>query len=84
MTSLHIPMRPEWICAGCGQLWPCHARPVQLLAEYDRAPVSLSLPMSSYFVEASIDLPLADLPSIDLPLADLPSADRPAGRRSDR
>jgi hypothetical protein len=84
MTSLHIPMRPEWICAGCGQLWPCHARRVQLLAEYDRAPVSLLLPMSSYFVEASIDLPLADLPLADLPLADLPSAGRPAGRRSDR
>lgn len=56
MTSLHLPVRPSWACAACYQSWPCFSRRRQLAAEYDRAPVSLSLLMSSYFVEAAGDL----------------------------
>ncbi|GII23801.1 flavin reductase [Planosporangium mesophilum] len=56
MTALHTPLRPQWICVGCGCDWPCLTRPGQLAAEYDRARVCLSLVMSSYFVQASEDL----------------------------
>lgn len=48
---------PDWICGGCGLKWPCETRQRELTAEYDSAPVSLALLMSSYFVEAAEDLP---------------------------
>ncbi|HEV7898715.1 MAG TPA: flavin reductase [Planosporangium sp.] len=56
MTTLHLPLRPSWACAVCYESWPCFSRRRQLTAEYDRALVSLSLLMSSYFVEAADDL----------------------------
>ncbi|GII20793.1 flavin reductase [Planosporangium mesophilum] len=56
MTGLHVPMRPAWTCAGCGADWPCRTKRVQLLAEYERARVSLGLLMSAYFVDAAEDL----------------------------
>ncbi|NJC72389.1 flavin reductase [Planosporangium thailandense] len=56
MTTLHVPLRPSWACAVCYQSWPCLSRRRQLIAEYDRAPASLSLLMSSYVVEAADDL----------------------------
>jgi hypothetical protein len=56
MTTLHVPLRPSWACAVCYESWPCFSRRRQLTAEYDRAPVSLSLLMSSYFVKAADDL----------------------------
>jgi hypothetical protein len=64
VTTLHTPMRPGWICAGCAQDWPCPTRRGQLTAEYDRAQVCLSLVMASYFVEASEDL--CDVPAGEL------------------
>ena len=57
MSGLHVPMRPTWICAGCGDGWPCRTKRMQLTAEYDRAQVSLGLLMSAYFVDAAGDLP---------------------------
>ncbi|MGC9665555.1 flavin reductase [Planosporangium sp. 12N6] len=57
MTALHSPIRPQWICVGCGYAWPCPTRRGQLAAEYDRAPVCLSLLMSAHFVQAAADLP---------------------------
>jgi hypothetical protein len=59
-------MRPQWICAGCAQDWPCPTRRGQLTAEYDRARVCLSLVMTSHFVEASVDL--RDVPAGELHL----------------
>lgn len=57
MTSLHVPLRPIWMCTACGVDWPCVTKRRHLQAEYGRAPVSLSLLMSSYFVDAAVDMP---------------------------
>jgi hypothetical protein len=62
--SAHTPIRPNWTCVACGDDWPCEVRRRQLTAEYDRAPVSLSLLMSGYFVEAADDL--RNVPAGDL------------------
>jgi len=57
-VTTHLPIRPGWLCAGCGDRWPCRTRRRQLLAEYEGATVSLSLLMTAYFVDAANDLPL--------------------------
>jgi hypothetical protein len=36
--------------------WPCPTRRNQLLAEFDRTPVSLALLMGGYFMDAAQDL----------------------------
>ncbi|MGC9670621.1 hypothetical protein ACNTMW_29260 [Planosporangium sp. 12N6] len=62
--SLHRPLSLTWRCAGCGVPWPCPTRRGQLLAEYDRAPVSLALLMGGYFLDAAAELigePAGDL-----------------------
>jgi hypothetical protein len=56
-VTVHVPVRPNWVCAGCGARWPCRTRRGQLLAEFDRAPVSLALLMGGYFMDAAQDLP---------------------------
>lgn len=55
--SMHLPVRPAWTCAGCGQAWPCLTRKRQLLAEFAGARVSLMLYLSRFFVEACVDMP---------------------------
>jgi hypothetical protein len=55
--SMHVPVRPAWTCAGCGQAWPCLTRKRQLLAEFAGARVSLMLYLSRFFVEACVDMP---------------------------
>jgi hypothetical protein len=55
-VSFHVPIRPNWVCAGCGAPWPCQTRRGQLLAEFDGAPVSLALLMAGYFMDAAQDL----------------------------
>jgi hypothetical protein len=55
-VSFHVPIRPNWICAGCGAPWPCGTRRSHLLAEFDSAPVSLALLMGGYFIDAAQDL----------------------------
>ncbi|MGC9665205.1 hypothetical protein ACNTMW_01465 [Planosporangium sp. 12N6] len=55
MTA-HQPIRPNWICVGCGYPWPCLSRRRQLLGEYADAPVSLALVLGASFVEAAADL----------------------------
>ncbi|MGC9671487.1 hypothetical protein ACNTMW_33710 [Planosporangium sp. 12N6] len=57
--SAHQPIRPTWVCVGCGHLWPCPSRRRQLLAEYTGAPASLSLLLGSALVRATADLPTA-------------------------
>nr|MDT0662917.1 hypothetical protein [Micromonospora sp. DSM 115978] len=54
--SSHGPVVPGWDCAGCGMPWPCATRRQELRAEYERAPVSLSLYLSSHLVRAMSDL----------------------------
>jgi hypothetical protein len=59
--SIHLPNRPDWTCAVCGQPWPCPTGKRQLLAEYSGARVSLMLYLSAHFVEACEDMPNAVL-----------------------
>jgi len=56
--SNHVPVRPDWICGGCGADWPCLTRRAELVAEYAGAPVSLALYLGGCLVTASRDLPL--------------------------
>ncbi|QGL45740.1 hypothetical protein GCE86_00965 [Micromonospora terminaliae] len=52
----HGPIQPIWTCSGCSLPWPCPTRRRQLLAEYDNAPLSLSLYMASHLVSATQDM----------------------------
>lgn len=54
--STHNPVAPAWTCAGCGDEWPCPTRRKELRAEFDGAPVSLSIYMGAYLVAAAADL----------------------------
>ncbi|MFV2018362.1 hypothetical protein [Micromonospora sp. LOL_023] len=56
MTA-HRPVRPSWICAGCGLSWPCETRRRELLAEYAGARVSLSVYLATCLLDAMADLP---------------------------
>jgi hypothetical protein len=58
-VSAHVPIRPSWTCGGCPSAWPCDTRRFELLAEYERAPVSLALFLSTCLVDATGDLPHA-------------------------
>lgn len=55
MTT-HGPVLPVWTCGGCAQPWPCPTRRQELRAEFDGAPVSLTIYMGSYFAWAAEDL----------------------------
>ncbi|MEV0457891.1 flavin reductase [Catellatospora methionotrophica] len=57
--SMHLPIRPDWMCAACGLQWPCPTRKRQLVAAYDGAHVSMILYLSGFFIEACEDMPLA-------------------------
>jgi hypothetical protein len=57
MTN-HVPVRPVWMCAGCGADWPCATRRAELAAEFADAPVSLTLYLGGCLVTAARDLPL--------------------------
>lgn len=52
-VSDHNPVRPGWLCGGCGHAWPCRTRKAQLLAEYDGARASLVVLMRAYFCDAA-------------------------------
>jgi hypothetical protein len=55
-VTAHRPIKPAWTCGGCAEEWPCQTRRRELQAEYDRAPVSLTLSMAAHLVEATQDL----------------------------
>jgi hypothetical protein len=55
--SDHNPLSPDWICRGCGDLWPCETRRQQLLAEFFAFPQDLGLLMGSFFGAAIKDRP---------------------------
>ncbi|MBW4701008.1 MULTISPECIES: hypothetical protein [unclassified Micromonospora] len=55
MTA-HSPVPPIWSCAGCSLPWPCATRRQELRAEFDGAPVSLTIYLASYLTWAAEDL----------------------------
>lgn len=56
-VSAHLPVRPDWMCGGCGLAWPCPTRRNQLAAEYAGARVSLMLYLAGCLAQACTDLP---------------------------
>jgi hypothetical protein len=54
---MHIPQRPDWSCAGCGDAWPCATRRSQLTAEYAGLRTGLVLYLAACMVDAAYDLP---------------------------
>ncbi|MGW3605559.1 flavin reductase [Micromonospora sp. NPDC005161] len=52
----HHAVKPAWTCGDCAGEWPCQSRRRELLAEYDKAPVSLALYLAAQFVDATQDL----------------------------
>ncbi|MEH1058346.1 hypothetical protein V6U89_24440 [Micromonospora sp. CPCC 206171] len=54
--TVHGPVLPIWSCGGCGAPWPCPTRRRELCAEFEDAPVSLSLYMGAQLVRATADL----------------------------
>jgi len=59
MTSMHEPLRPSWLCGGCGNEWPCPRRREELAAESEGSAVSLALTMAEYLEDALADHPQA-------------------------
>ncbi|SDZ35510.1 hypothetical protein SAMN05444365_11132 [Micromonospora pattaloongensis] len=55
MTA-HGPMRPIWLCGGCGVPWPCPTRRRQLAAEFEGAPMSLAIYMGTHLLTAMEDM----------------------------
>ena len=51
----HIPVRPQWTCAGCGGSWPCQSRRHQL--DPGHTELTLTLYLAACMVEAAQDLP---------------------------
>lgn len=52
----HLPMRPTWVCSGCGEEWPCaHAR-LGLTIEFAEFPATLQIYLSSQYCAALADL----------------------------
>jgi hypothetical protein len=55
--TVHIPIRPSWLCAGCGDAWPCRFKQRELIAEYAGGEVSLRVLMAMRHCDAAGDLP---------------------------
>ena len=55
--TVHNPIRPSWICGGCGREWPCETRRRELLAEYWNTSASLGIYMAAQFSDARVELP---------------------------
>ncbi|WP_433536457.1 hypothetical protein ACQPZK_00870 [Micromonospora sp. CA-249363] len=53
----HVPVRPTWNCAGCGQEWPCANRRCRLLVEYAHDRLSMMFYLGLHLAEAAVDLP---------------------------
>ncbi|GIJ27961.1 hypothetical protein Vqi01_31230 [Micromonospora qiuiae] len=55
-SSAHVPVRPSWNCAGCGQEWPCPYRRRRLLQRYARERITLHIYLGMQLVDAASDL----------------------------
>jgi hypothetical protein len=53
---VHVPIRPDWTCAGCNRPWPCDHTKQRMRAEYQDAGVSLWLVMGMRLLDAAEDL----------------------------
>jgi len=58
------PMRPAWLCRGCGRAWPCRTRRHALLQEHADTPNALHALMSAMADYATADL--YDLPTAEV------------------
>ena len=63
--SVHVALRPSWVCAGCGVPWPCPTRRRQLRAEYNGGRPELSALMGYYLDQAQSDVPSASPAGLD-------------------
>jgi hypothetical protein len=54
---MHAAARPSWICANCGEEWPCPTRRTRLLAKYANDRLSLQFYLSWCLGYAATDLP---------------------------
>jgi len=54
--DLHVPMRSNWLCRACQDLWPCAPARGRLLAEYLDSPTSLKIYMTDMRARAAFDL----------------------------
>ncbi|SCL38221.1 hypothetical protein GA0074692_4939 [Micromonospora pallida] len=55
--ELHVPVRPSWVCAGCGKDWPCVDRRRRLLVDYAGNQVGLAMLLASYMLDALAERP---------------------------
>lgn len=53
----HIPARPSWDCACCGEEWPCDASKKQLTYDYRRNRNLMFVHLGDLAVQAAGDLP---------------------------
>ncbi|WP_091294431.1 hypothetical protein [Micromonospora halophytica] len=63
-AAAHVPVRPGWQCAGCGEPWPCQVRRDRLLSEYAQNRAALGVYLGLHLADASSDLrrePAGDL-----------------------
>ena len=56
MTLAHRPMRPRWMCGGCGAPWPCADVRKELFEETGGDRLYLSIYFGLYHAEAAGDL----------------------------
>jgi hypothetical protein len=54
--SEHLPVRPSWDCAACGNPWPCAIAKEAMLTEFREHPSVLTIYMSARLNDAFEDL----------------------------
>ncbi|MFC4017626.1 hypothetical protein ACFOW4_06675 [Micromonospora sp. GCM10011542] len=52
----HRPLQPLWVCAGCGDPWPCAVARLLLRARYEPDRVPLYILLAGVFAKAARDL----------------------------
>jgi hypothetical protein len=52
----HLPTRPDWTCAGCGDDWPCFERQARLHIRYQHNRAALRSHLGRYEAVAAADL----------------------------
>lgn len=62
VSGVHMPVRPSWLCRGCGQPWPCASGREELLDEYRRILPALLVYLTDLLVIAAYDHLNAPLP----------------------
>jgi hypothetical protein len=55
--AAHVPVRPDWLCAGCRVAWPCPDRRARLLVEYASDRTALAVYLGCHLADAASDLP---------------------------